>query len=63
MKMKTKSKFNAKCNPNCSLHRLVTHNACLGCSALRNSPYHKGEFDNKSDEDIEKMINELAEDI
>ena len=61
--MKKESKFNEQCSPNCPCHKTITHNACLCCLALRNSPYHKGEFDNKSDEDIEKMINELVENI
>lgn len=62
-RIKSKPTFNKKCNPNCPCHRLVTHNACLWCPALRNSPYHKGEFDDKSDEDIAKIINELEEEI
>jgi len=53
--MKLESKFSEPCVASCPCHKTITHNACLECLALRNSPYHKGEFENKSDEDIEKM--------
>ena len=48
--MKLESKFSEPCVASCPCHKTITHNACLECLALRNSPYHKGEFENKSDE-------------
>jgi hypothetical protein len=30
-----------KCNLNCPIHNLFTHNTCFACKALKDSPYHK----------------------
>ena len=37
-----KYKYDKPCNPNCFMHNnYPTHNSCLACQALKNSPYHK----------------------
>ncbi|MBQ9206893.1 MAG: hypothetical protein IJ158_09290 [Treponema sp.] len=54
-----KSKFNEKCDTNCAVHKLVTHNACLFCKALRNSPYHAEAVKDMSDDDILTMQKEI----
>ena len=36
-----KYKYNKPCNPNCFSHDIITHNSCLACQALKNSPHHK----------------------
>lgn len=42
------------CDYNCPVHKLATHNACLTCSAVRNSPHH--DLKNVSDEELQKII-------
>lgn len=41
-----------KCDEKCNLHNLLTHNACLCCKALKDSPYHKDYIKGKTDEEI-----------
>ena len=54
-----------KCNPNCPLHKygLVTHNACLGCKALKDSPYHKDYLKGKTDDEIAEEIIEIKKEF
>lgn len=42
------------CDYNCPVHKLATHNACLTCSAVRNSPHH--DLKNVTDEELQKII-------
>lgn len=51
----------AVCDYNCSVHKLVTHNACLTCTAIRNSPHH--DLANATDEDLKKIIQEVEENV
>lgn len=55
-------KFNDKCDTDCIVHKLVTHNACLMCNSLRNSPYHKDDVMGKTDVEIEEMQKEIERD-
>lgn len=45
-----------KCDKSCISHSLFTHNLCMTCKALKDSPYHQEYLKNKTD-------NEIAEDI
>ena len=47
-----KKLFNKKCSKTCQVHKLVTHNSCLFCEAMRKSPYLDDEIKQKSDEEI-----------
>lgn len=51
----------AKCPKDCACHSLVTHNSCLTCAALKNSPYHKDYLKNKTDEEIATEIISVLE--
>lgn len=42
------------CDFNCSVHKLATHNTCLTCPAVRNSPHH--DLKNVTDEELQKII-------
>ena len=42
------------CDYNCPVHELATHNACLTCPAVRNSPHH--DLKNVIDEELQKII-------
>lgn len=42
------------CDYNCPVHKLATHNACLACPAVRNSPHH--DLKNVTDEELQKII-------
>lgn len=53
--------FNEECDKNCIVHKLVTHNTCLSCNALRNSPHLSNEITSKTDIEIEKMQKEIEE--
>lgn len=53
----------AKCPKDCASHSLVTHNVCLTCIALKNSPYHKDFLKNKTDEEIATEIITALEEI
>lgn len=44
-----KQEFNENCDKNCVVHKLVTHNACLFCNALRNSPHLQNDVTKKTD--------------
>ena len=41
------------CDYNCPVHKLVTHNTCLTCSAIKSSPHF--DFKDKSDEEIKQI--------
>lgn len=53
--------FNEKCDEDCIVHKLDTHNTCLSCNALRNSPHLSDEIKSKTDIEIEKMQKEIEE--
>ena len=42
------------CDFNCPIHKLATHNTCLTCPAVRNSPHH--DLKNVTDEELQKII-------
>ena len=48
------SEFKKICDFNCPVHRLATHNTCLTCAAVRNSPHH--DLKNVTDEELQKII-------
>lgn len=52
-----------KCNPDCLLHKLVTHNACIQCKALKDSPYHKDYLKGKTDDEIADEIIEIEKEF
>lgn len=54
---------NAKCDENCTSHQLATHNVCLFCKALKDSPYHRDYLKNKSDKEIADEIVEVMEEL
>lgn len=49
---------NQKCDKSCIVHNLVTHNGCITCKAIKDSPYLKEYIKDKSDEEI---VNEIIE--
>lgn len=49
------------CDYNCPDHKFATHNACLMCPAVRNSPHH--DLKNVSDEELQKIIKEAEEEM
>lgn len=51
---KENAELKAVCDYNCPDHKLATHNACLLCPAIRNSPHH--DLKNVSDEELEIII-------
>lgn len=57
--MTDESIFNMKCDKNCVVHKLVTHNTCWNCGALRNSPYFQDEVKNKSDIELVQIREEI----
>lgn len=52
-----------KCNPDCPLHKLVTHNTCIQCKALKDSPYHKDYLKGKTDDEIAEEIIEIEKEF
>lgn len=52
-----------KCNHDCPLHKLVTHNACIQCKALKDSPYHKDYLKGKTDDEIADEIIEIEKEF
>ena len=54
-----KSAFNEDCDKECLVHKLVTHNSCLLCKALRNSPYVDDDLKAKSDKEIFEIQKEI----
>lgn len=63
----TKQKFigseTTDCLSDCEVHKmnLYTHNVCLGCKAVKNSPYHKDYFKGMTNKEIEKACKEAIE--
>ena len=57
------SKYNEECRADCVVHSLATHNTCVFCPACRNSPYHGKDFLGKSDEEIERIREEVNEEL
>ena len=47
----------------CPLHKLVTHNACIQCKALKDSPYHKDYLKNNTDDQIAEEIIEIEKEF
>lgn len=45
-----------KCDKNCISHRLYTHNLCMTCKAIKDSPYHQEYLKNKTDDEIANDI-------
>lgn len=50
------------CNPGCIVHRLATHNTCLGCAAVRDSPYVDAGIKKLSISEIKKLYRRNKED-
>lgn len=48
------SKYNEECEEDCVVHKLATHNTCLTCPAVRNSPHR--DLKNVTDEELQKII-------
>ena len=57
-----KKRFLMRCDKECKVHKLVTHNTCLFCYALKHSPYHP-EAKNMSIEEIKKLQEEILREI
>ena len=51
-----------KCDKECKVHKLVTHNTCLFCYALKHSPYYP-EAKNMTIEEIKKLQGEILREI
>lgn len=49
------------CDFNCPVHKLATHNTCLTCPAVRNSPYH--DLKNVTDEELQKIIKDVEAEV
>lgn len=58
-----RNKFNEECDENCIVHKLITHNTCLFCNALRNSPHLQNDVTEKTDKEIEEMQSELEKEF
>ena len=52
---------NKKCEKNCPVHGLVTHNSCMFCDALRDSPYVEACLKTMSDKQILAIQKDLEE--
>lgn len=52
-----------ECLKDCEVHKmgLYTHNVCLGCIAVKNSPYHKDYFKGKTDKEIKQECKQAIE--
>ena len=53
----------AKCKKDCISHKLYTHNVCITCSALKNSPYHQDFLKDKTDDKIAEAVKEAIEEF
>lgn len=51
---KENEELKSVCDFNCPVHKLATHNTCLTCPAVRNSPHH--DLKNVTDEELQKII-------
>lgn len=53
----------SECLKDCEVHKmnLYTHNICLGCKGVKNSPYHKNYFKGMNDKEIEKACKQAME--
>ena len=45
-----------KCKKECIGHKLFTHNLCLTCKGLKDSPYHQEYLKCKTDDEIAEDI-------
>lgn len=61
MKMTEKLEFSKPCSKDCIVHQLKTHNSCLFCESLRNSPFH--DVKSMSDEEIRNMQKEVEKEL
>lgn len=52
-----------KCDKSCIGHNLITHNLCITCKALKDSPYHQNYLKNKTDEEIAYDIMHVIEEF
>ena len=50
-----------KCDKKCPCHKFVTHNVCLTCKALKDSPYHQEYLKDKTDKEIAKEVKRICE--
>lgn len=53
---KENEKLKSVCDYNCPVHKLATHNTCLTCPAVRNSPHHN--LKDVSEEELQQIIKE-----
>ena len=58
---KENAKLKEVCDFNCPVHKLATHNACLTCIAIRNSPHHN--LKNVTDEELQKIIKDAESEM
>lgn len=59
--MTEKLEFSKPCSKDCIVHQLKTHNSCLFCESLRNSPFH--DVKSMSDEEIRNMQKEVEKEL
>ena len=52
-----------KCKKECIGHKLFTHNLCLTCKALKDSPYHQEYLKGKTDDEIAEEILQVLEEF
>ena len=52
-----------KCKQDCISHKLFTHNLCLTCNALKDSPYHQEYLKGKTDDVIAGEILQVLEEF
>lgn len=45
-----------KCRQDCISHKLFTHNLCMTCNALKDSPYRQEYLKGKTDDEIAEDI-------
>ncbi len=54
-------KFNETCDKDCVVHKLVTHNTCIFCDSIRNSPHI--DVKGMSDKEIIKMREDVEREM
>lgn len=52
-----------KCKEECIGHKLFTHNLCLTCKALKDSPYHQEYLKGKTDDEIAEELLQVLEEF
>lgn len=53
---KENEELKSVCDFNCPIHKLATHDICLICPAVRNSPHHN--LKDVSEEELQQIIKE-----